>query len=351
MDVFQTTTSKKDNIIIPEEISIKVEPELVLLDDDDEDDHNDGSKLYGQGMSICQTEYEEYDQYDGPEVVGNTDAYMSYDEIQLQNELETSQTTANDDVILIESDSDGNEGNSSDIKVSYECNLCFKTVATSYNLRRHMMIHSGERPYCCDICDKRFREFSDLKKHRKVHVHNENFKCMICYSETPMPDDPTKCSKCCKKEVQYQAENIIIRDASIPRLEGNKRAYICSVCDRIFGSSHNLKRHHMIHTGEKPYKCDWVGCPKYFRELSTLRKHRGTHSKALEYIAYVKQPLFECNVCNMKFMSQESLSEHIKGSQHYSSVDSDLTSTSLRCPTCSKVFRSPQHLHSHILTH
>lgn len=64
-----------------------------------------------------------------------------------------------------------------------------------------------------------------------------------------MPDDPTKCSKCCKKEVQYQAENILIRDASIPRLEGNKRAYICSVCDRIFGSSHNLKRHHMIHTG------------------------------------------------------------------------------------------------------
>lgn len=112
-----------------------------------------------------------------------------------------------------------------------------------------MMIHSGERPYCCDICDKRFREFSDLKKHRKIHIHNENFKCMICYSETPMPDDPTKCSKCCKKEVQYQAENILIRDASIPRLEGNKRAYICSVCDRIFGSSHNLKRHHMIHTG------------------------------------------------------------------------------------------------------
>lgn len=134
MDI-QTSSSKNDNIIIPEEI--KVEPELVLLDDDDDDDYNDDSGEYdgqdGQGvcMSICQTEYEEYDQYDGSEVVGiagNTDTYMSYDEIQLQNELETSQNAADEDVILIESDSDGNEGNSSDMKVLYECHLCFKTV-------------------------------------------------------------------------------------------------------------------------------------------------------------------------------------------------------------------------------
>lgn len=137
MDIFQKSSSENDNIIIPEEI--KVEPELVLLDDDE--DYNDDSGEYdGQVMSICQTEYEEYE---GSEIVGSTDTYMSYDEIQLQNELETSQNTADEDVILIESDSDGNEGNSSDMKVLYECHLCFKTVATSYNLKRHMMIHSG----------------------------------------------------------------------------------------------------------------------------------------------------------------------------------------------------------------
>lgn len=131
--------ASSDNCILPEEI--KVEPELVLLDsddDDDDDDYNDDSGGYdGQGvcMSICETEYEEYDQYDGSEVVeisGNTDTYMSFDEIQLQNELETSPNVADEeDVILIESDSDGNEGNSSDMKVLYECHLCFKTVGPS----------------------------------------------------------------------------------------------------------------------------------------------------------------------------------------------------------------------------
>lgn len=128
------SNSTNDNIIIPEEI--KVEPELVLLDADDDDDEydNDNNVQYdGQGvcMSICQTEYEDYDQYDGSEVVGSTDTYMSYDEIQLQNELETSQNTVDEDVILIESDSDGNEGNSSYMKVLYECHLCFKTVGLS----------------------------------------------------------------------------------------------------------------------------------------------------------------------------------------------------------------------------
>lgn len=142
MDIFEASSTENDNIIIPEEI--KVEPELVLLDDDD--DYNDDGGEYNQGvcMSICQTEYEEYD---GSEIVDN-DPYMSYDNIQLQNELDTSQSAVDEDVILIESDSDDNEGNSSDMKVLYECHLCFKTVATSYNLKRHMMIHSGEYYKC-----------------------------------------------------------------------------------------------------------------------------------------------------------------------------------------------------------
>lgn len=139
MDTFHTSSITNKNIIIPEEI--KVEPELVLIDDDDDDDGGDDEyNNYGnnnsveyneQGfcMPICPSEYEEYDPWiDGSEVVGNTETYMSYDEIQLHNELETSQNAVDEDVILIESDSDGNEGNSSDMKVLYECPLCFKTV-------------------------------------------------------------------------------------------------------------------------------------------------------------------------------------------------------------------------------
>jgi hypothetical protein len=87
---------------------------------------------------------------------------------------------------------------------TYECPLCGKEVVSKYNLKRHMMIHtgkfhfenlhllpflisslfflnSGEKPYNCEICNKGFRECSDLRKHKKVHVNGSKlFECTIC---------------------------------------------------------------------------------------------------------------------------------------------------------------------------
>lgn len=56
-------------------------------------------------------------------------------------------------VILIESEDDGS-GESGSLRASgslhadadrkmYECDICFRKVASSYNLKRHMMIHTG----------------------------------------------------------------------------------------------------------------------------------------------------------------------------------------------------------------
>lgn len=64
-------------------------------------------------------------------------------------------------VILIESEDDGSgesnsllaahrlnaDGSTSDAggeRKMYECDICFRKVASSYNLKRHMMIHTGK---------------------------------------------------------------------------------------------------------------------------------------------------------------------------------------------------------------
>ncbi|CAD6998261.1 unnamed protein product [Ceratitis capitata] len=90
----------------------------------------------------------------------------------------------------------------------FECYLCGKKVQSSYNLRRHMMIHTGERPFACDMCDRRFREFSDLKKHRRRHSNEPNFVCMVCRVKPPMIQDPTRCSDCDSKTIATTAATV-----------------------------------------------------------------------------------------------------------------------------------------------
>lgn len=112
-----------------------------------------------------------------------------------------------DDVIVIGSDNDdlskSRISNHNKLRVEYtkpqfsvKCKVCDKSLTTNYNLKRHMMIHTGEHPYSCDICNKRLREFSDLKKHRWTHIRNSSFNCMMCHKKKPTADSSTLCDDC-----------------------------------------------------------------------------------------------------------------------------------------------------------
>ncbi|XP_023173597.2 zinc finger protein 771 isoform X2 [Drosophila hydei] len=281
----------------------------------------------------------------------------------------------------------------------YQCQACGKKVQSNYNLRRHMMIHTGERPFPCDLCERRFREFSDLKKHRRRHINDPRYICMICRVHAPMEQDSTRCVECEGKNLLLgpqdcdagdaekeptdetetalepeeeqeqdtdqellQEENHIDNEvvslplATLPptlmvtlvaappvltpappappavtltaitrpplprscssansssslsndvapkrlaRVSRNRRTYPCPLCQRPFGTRHNLKRHYMIHTGEKPFSCS--KCRKPFRECSTLKKHMVTH---------VRDRWYKCLRCPAKYQDYLHYMEH-----------------------------------------
>jgi hypothetical protein len=58
-----------------------------------------------------------------------------------------------------------------------------------------------------------------------------------------------------------------------------------------------------IHTGEKPFKCNYKGCGNNFRAQSHLKDHQNTH---------LKIKLYSCRLCEKSYGRLSTLKEHLK---------------------------------------
>lgn len=65
------------------------------------------------------------------------------------------------------------QGNATGSGTRLQCGVCHRTFGTSYNLKRHSVVHTKEKPYACEFCDGRYTQSSYLKCHM-LRFHPES---------------------------------------------------------------------------------------------------------------------------------------------------------------------------------
>jgi len=60
----------------------------------------------------------------------------------------------------------------------------------------------------------------------------------------------------------------------------------CTICGKILSSKQNLRQHMNIHTGERPFRCNFSGCSVSYKHASQLSNHKLIHRPTTVKLQY-----------------------------------------------------------------
>ncbi|CAG9318325.1 unnamed protein product [Blepharisma stoltei] len=136
--------------------------------------------------------------------------------------------------------------------------LEIKKVSRGYKAAEEPLISLKEaaKPNKEKILEKTLKKIEPQKKHQNTHGERQ----YVCSIET------------CGRKFQ---DNSKLRRHML--IHTGEKPFTCEFCGKRFSLDFNLKTHLRVHTGEKPYQCAFPGCMKRFTQSSNLTAHERTH--------------------------------------------------------------------------
>jgi len=216
----------------------------------------------------------------------------------------------------------------------YRCNGCGKYFSRRDVMEAHMRrIHHGagtrrlehspkksgnSDPHLhpCPLCPAKLASAHHYQRHVQAHQKNQgSFHCIDC-------------GKTFESRRKYTSH--------MKHHQMSSKKFECSVCGLAFLQKEFLRRHQLVHTGEKPYGCPL--CEATFRQRVHLRQHQ--RRKHNDHQAEAKSKA--CSQCEKTFLTTSELKNHMLYHQ------SDRRMFFCQHPSCSMSFVEQRHLDRHV---
>ncbi|XP_046752006.1 zinc finger protein 726-like [Diprion similis] len=99
----------------------------------------------------------------------------------------------------------------------HKCMFCSKEFYSIYNLKQHVMVHTGQRPFACSKCDLRFTQKGNLTKHfeRKHSEFVEKRDCCIVVNARSFDGDNLLFTEASASQVNNDVRLIVEREETI----------------------------------------------------------------------------------------------------------------------------------------